>query len=1361
VRTICLTLCFLALLCFPTFAADFRVGVASVDITPDYPIRLSGYVARQKESEGVQLPIKAKAIALNDGVKTALVLSVDNCAIPRHLWETIVQRLRTEHGLGADQIVIFSSHTHSAPALSGAIPNMFAKDLPPEEQAKIDRYTRELTGKLLSVSTAAIQQLQPARLYFGKGRVTFAKNRRTEGGPVDHDLPLLVARNMDGTPRMVLANYACHCTTLQGDRNLIHGDWSGVAQAALEQAIPGLTALISIGCGADSNPSPRGKPEHVEAHGQELAREVQSMLNAALEEITSTLEVRARDFDLPFASLPARAEWEKRAAEPAIVGYHARKNLARLDRGESLPDTLPYRVQTWNFGNQLAMIFLPGEVVIDYVRRLKAEFDPERLWVSGYANWVPCYIPSERILREGGYEAESSLWYYDQPARLSTNTEHLIIAAAQQQIPAAFKAEKKYGDFPPPKTPQRSLAAIRTEPRMKVQLVAAEPLIASPVALDWSADGKLWVVEMRDFPSGLDGDYKPGGRVSVLEDKNADGNMDTSTVFLEDLPFPTGITCWNGGALICAAPDILFARDTNGDGKADEVKKLFSGFATDNYQARVNSLSLGLDGWFYGANGLIGGQITGGALKSPLNISNRDFRFRPDTGEFEPASGLTQQGRVRDDFGNWFGCDNSTLLWHYPIHDHYLRRNPNFAPPATRVSIASGNDPNRLYPVSETQERFNDPQHANRATAACGLGIYRDELLGTEFYGNAFVCEPVHNLVRRMVLEENGATYKAIKPASEQREFFASQDSWFRPVQVRTGPDGALWVVDMYRMVVEHPRWITPERLKTLDLRAGANLGRIYRVAPVDHEPRVIENLEKLDSPSLAQRLNSSSGTERDRVQLEILKRKDRSVLPLVEGLLKPGISPQVQIQALSTLHSLNGLTEPKLVAALRSPDPSVRAFALSLCDGLPGSPVLEQRLAALAEDGSARVRFQLACTLGNFRGKEISSALARLIERAPDSWMRSALLSSVHGRALEVAEALREPEPQIFRALLESALAERAPRERIVQLIARAGNDLQVWQLDSLAALLRTSPDTPGLKDLIAATQELAAHSPALDRRVAALRVLAHAPGPEPESILRSVLIEGGPAEVVNAAAQALVTRGQLEPLYESWARISPGARRAVTSAVLRRPELVVPHLLKLEAFRSLGEISLNERQQLLKSSNPKIRAEVQRLFGARTSNRAEALRRFDALDPKSADATRGAELFGTHCASCHDFRGQGFAVGPNLAALTDRSTLFLLRAILDPNDAVENRYAAYTVETKDGESLSGIISDENASSLTVLNANGLKQVILRKDIAAIQSSQLSLMPEGLDQALSIPDMADLIAYLQTTEPAGAKPSR
>ena len=274
---------------------------------------------------------------------------------------------------------------------------------------------------------------------------------------------------------------------------------------------------------------------------------------------------------------------------------------------------------------------------------------------------------------------------------------------------SASAAEKSPLEFPPPKTPKEALAAFQVHPGFEVQLVVAEPLVVDPVAVDWGADGTLWVAEMRDYPMGMDGNWKPGSRIKCLRSSKNDGHYDKATVFLDNLPFVTGVTAWRKGALISAAPDIIYAEDTDGDGRADVIKNLFTGFDTGNYQARVNSLALGLDNWIYGANGLRGGTIRGqsrGVGKAAasnvepveVDIRGRDFRMNPDTGAFEPASGLTQQGRCRDDWDNWFGCDNSTAAWHYPIPNHYLRRNPHVPAPSPRVAIAASPNGNLLFP---------------------------------------------------------------------------------------------------------------------------------------------------------------------------------------------------------------------------------------------------------------------------------------------------------------------------------------------------------------------------------------------------------------------------------------------------------------------------------------------------------------------------------------------------------------------------------------------------------------------------------------------------------------------------------------
>jgi hypothetical protein len=265
-------------------------------------------------------------------------------------------------------------------------------------------------------------------------------------GPVDHSLPVLSVTGTDGGIRALVANYACHCTTIGGEFNRVCGDWAGYAQEALERAHPGAVALITIGCGADSNPSPRGGADGglglAKRHGEELAAEVERLLGQNLIPLTNKLAANLKHIELAFAPHFTQAQWEERAAKTGIVGYHARKWLDRLHRGEALPKSLSYYVTTWSFGEDLALVFLNGEVVVDFVLRLKRELDPSRLWVTAYANYVPCYIPSRRILAEGGYEAEDSLWYYDRPARLSTNTEDHILKTVHELTPKSFRSVK-------------------------------------------------------------------------------------------------------------------------------------------------------------------------------------------------------------------------------------------------------------------------------------------------------------------------------------------------------------------------------------------------------------------------------------------------------------------------------------------------------------------------------------------------------------------------------------------------------------------------------------------------------------------------------------------------------------------------------------------------------------------------------------------------------------------------------------------------------------------------------------------------------------------------------------------------------
>src|SRR5688572_11173325 len=524
-------------------------------------------------------------------------------------------------------------------------------------------------------------------------------------------------------------------------------------------------------------------------------------------------------------------------------------------------------------------------------------------------------------------------------------------------------------DDPPPKSPQESLASIKVRPGFKVELVASEPLVTDPIAFDWSADGKLWVVEMSDYPLGING--KPGGKVRYLEDVDGDGRYDRSTVFLAGLKYPTGVMPWRDGVIVSAAPDIIYA-----DAKGRRV--LFTGFTEGNPQHLVNGFDYGLDNWVYGANGDSGGKIKG------INIAGRDFRFRPDDGAFEAIEGQTQFGRHRDDWGNWFGNNNPTWVWHYVLPERYLARNPQLPVQTTKQTVARST---QLFPLTRIRQRFNDPHQAGHVTSGNSTMPYRDDLFGPDFATSVFISDPVHNLIHREVLAEDGVSFRSHRARDEgESEFLASTDHWFRPIVIRTGPDGALYFADMYRLVLEHPEWITKDIQARLDLRAGDDKGRIYRVYPEGAALRKIPRLDQMDTRGLVKAMDSANGWQRDTAQRLLAHKRDAAAKPLLADLARTSTDPKVRLQALCTLDALGPIEPAMLRKALKDPHPAVREHAVRL------SPEASH----MADDPSLRVLFQLAFSLGESSESKAGEALFKMAQRTfTNAHMRMAILSS------------------------------------------------------------------------------------------------------------------------------------------------------------------------------------------------------------------------------------------------------------------------------------------------------------------------------------------------------------------------------
>jgi len=588
---------------------------------------------------------------------------------------------------------------------------------------------------------------------------------------------------------------------------------------------------------------------------------------------------------------------------------------------------------------------------------------------------------------------------------------------------------------PPPRSPESSLRSMLPRPGFQVELMAAEPLVADPIDVAWGPDGKAWVVEMADYPMGMDEDGHlglpekvgvPGGRVRCLEDTDGDGRYDKSTVFLEPVNFPSGVMPWRKGVIVTAAPEIFYAEDTDGDGRADLRKTLFQGFSEGNQQHRVNHPRWGLDNWIYAANGDSNGIVRSMKTGKETDIGGRDVRFRPDEGLFDTATGRTQFGRNRDDWGNWFGCNNNNPGWHYVLADDRLRRNPHIAAPPGRVDLTSSRD---AWPGGRvvTHCFYDQPTPAEgqpgRWTSIGGVMVYRDELFGPAFAGNLFVDDSVYNVIHRMILTPRGLTFRGERaPDERQSEFLASADPWFRPATLRTGPDGALWVVDMYRFVIEHPEWIDDRLEKTLDLRKGHPYGRIYRIFPVGKRPRPIPRLDRLDTAGLVAALDSPNGWQRDMAQQMLLWRADTAAVEPLEEMAVQSKRVTARLHALCTLDGLGTLRAEILARVLADEHPGVRRHAVRLSETLLGtSPALGEALLKLLDDTDAQVRLQLAYTLGEWKDARAGRALGKMaVTAADDPFMTAAVMSSAVGHVQQmIAQVQDDPRHATARAQL------------------------------------------------------------------------------------------------------------------------------------------------------------------------------------------------------------------------------------------------------------------------------------------------------------------------------------------------------
>lgn len=944
-----------------------------------------------------------------------------------------------------------------------------------------------------------------------------------------------------------------------------------------------------------------------------------------------------------------------------------------------------------------------------------------------------------------------------------------------------------------PVPPEESLQYFQLHPDCRIELVACEPDVMSPIQVAFDPGGRMWVVEYTDYPHGP-AEGEPGRcRIRILTDDNSDGRYENPRVFADKLLFATGLALWRDGVIVTSEGSVDFLRDTDGDGTADQRETWFRGFSRENPQLRANAPTFALDNHFYIASGLRGGEVI--AVREgwsdhaqPVNLSSRDFRFDPLRGTYESVTGPSQFGITFDDWGNRFTCNNRNPCDHVVIEDWHVRRNPSVRLARATQEVSPSGETSRVYPISRFWTTSN--LHEGQFTAACGICNSRAAGLPMRFYGSHFVCDPTGNLVHCDILTPRGASFSA-RPEREGVEFLASTDTWFRPVNLTVGPDGALYVVDMYRAVIEHPEWMPQELRERPDLLLGVDRGRIYRVLAKDATGESLglrrRPLDKYSSPELVNILGHAvNGWLRDTTHRLLYERltesEDAETVALLRRCAREAAIAPGRVHSLWLLHGLGQLDAATLDAALNQDEPRVVEQAVRIASECEPTPERARRIAEIAVTGGStdgRLAFQCVLSLSAFPLTD--EVIPRLAQAAchygSDPWMViAATITARDQGAAVLAEALRragrgsdvDATAAVVRGLAAQVGATVDARSADGLLACGADVPAAIYQqlvlglADGVTRSGRSWPRfseefTEAVRQKLGALYSDAARHAVSDSAAAGeqLSILQLAPWDiARDPLLR--LARGENMELRVAAVQALA--GRSDPaidalLLDDFAAQTPAVKPALLSAIFASSERIQKLLDAIEAGRiAPREVDVTRSDRLLNHPDAALRERAARLWSTGvSSDRQQVLADYRAALTLDADPRRGRDVFARHCIQCHRVGGLGVNVAPEISDVGRTQSLEqILLSILDPNRAIDNNYFSYSVLDHDGTVHTGVIAAETATSVTLRQAEGKEVTLLRSEIEELRSNGVSLMPVGVEKDINLQQMADLLSFIK-----------